>query len=288
MDGVDGADSVAACAGQVGADAEVVAESVGGPVSGDGLVPFRVSECLFGSVVRPGDLEVVREQPELFGLVLEAPGEGVAGVIACVPVAVPVGGDAPFDGLVLASPQVGQEVGSQLVGAGGAGCVDSLGGRAQHSDDLAGPVLPARVQFQHALAVADDVAAALLNSSQMSVELVPAGVVLTHQETAPALEDIKVGDRGLGARGHRGIPDQPGVGGAQGDRVRRALYPLSGGLVEVVAQHIDGALVTAEHVFAAQRCFHRLVEPCRVQALREAFGGARRTRPTPRRRAARE
>jgi DDE superfamily endonuclease len=62
VDGVDGSDAVAACAGQVGADAEVGSEGVGAvPVSRDGLVPFGAAECLFGGVVRPGDREVLGE-----------------------------------------------------------------------------------------------------------------------------------------------------------------------------------------------------------------------------------
>ncbi|MDQ3763769.1 MAG: hypothetical protein M3460_19785 [Actinomycetota bacterium] len=47
MDGVDGADAVSAGAGEVGADAQVVAEGIGGaPVPGDGLVPFWAAKCL--------------------------------------------------------------------------------------------------------------------------------------------------------------------------------------------------------------------------------------------------
>jgi len=104
VDGVDGADAVAAGAGQVGADAQIVAEGVGAvPVAGDGLVSLRAPERLFGGIVRPWDCEVSGEQPDLFGFVLEALGEGVAGVVSLVPVAMPVGGDAPVDGLVVAA-----------------------------------------------------------------------------------------------------------------------------------------------------------------------------------------
>ncbi len=47
VDGVDGADAVSAGAGEVGADAQVVAEGIGGaPVPGDGLVPFWAAKCL--------------------------------------------------------------------------------------------------------------------------------------------------------------------------------------------------------------------------------------------------
>ena len=83
--------------------------------------------------------------------VFEALGEGVAGVVSLVPVAVAVGGDAPGDGLVVASAQVGEEVGVEVVGAGGAGLVDGCRGLAQYGDDLGGPFLPVRVQLEYAL-----------------------------------------------------------------------------------------------------------------------------------------
>src|SRR5579875_2137836 len=72
VDGVDRADTVAARAGQVGPDTQVGPESGGAvPVSGHGLVPLRVAECLLRGVVRPRDGEVLREQPDLLGLALE-------------------------------------------------------------------------------------------------------------------------------------------------------------------------------------------------------------------------
>ena len=52
MDGVVGMDAMAACADEVGADAQVCPQGAGGvPVARDGLVPFRSSKCLFRSVV---------------------------------------------------------------------------------------------------------------------------------------------------------------------------------------------------------------------------------------------
>jgi len=73
-------------------------------------MPFRTPECLFRGVVCPGDFEVLGEQPDLFGFVLEPLGERVAGMVALGPVTVPVGGHAPLDGLVVAFPQVGEEL----------------------------------------------------------------------------------------------------------------------------------------------------------------------------------
>jgi hypothetical protein len=82
--------------------------------------------------------------------------------------------------LIICGPLV-EEFGIEVVGAGSAGLVDGLVGLAEHGDDLAGPFLPIRVEFEHACAVADDVRAALLHSGQVRVELVPAGVVVAHQ-----------------------------------------------------------------------------------------------------------
>lgn len=56
--------------------------------------------------------------------------------------------------------------------------------------------------------------------------------------------------------------------------MRRTRHRLAGGLVEIVGQHVDRAFVTAEHVLAAQRGFHRLIEPGLVQRVGQAFGGA--------------
>ena len=53
VDGVDGADVVAAGADQVGTDTAVCREGAQGvPVAGDGLVSFRALEGLLGGVVR--------------------------------------------------------------------------------------------------------------------------------------------------------------------------------------------------------------------------------------------
>jgi hypothetical protein len=91
----------------------------------------------------------------------------------------------------------------------------------------------------------------------------------------PVVEDAEVGDGGLGARGHCGVPDQPGVGGAQRDRVRRTGHLFAGGLIYVIAEHVDRAFIAAEHIFPAQRGLHCLVESRRVELVGQALGGAR-------------
>src|ERR687893_1838800 len=188
VDGVDGADAVTAGAGEVGADAQVVAEGVGGvPVPGDGLVPLWASKCLLGRIIGPRDFEVLREQPDLLGLVLEPLGECEAGMVAFVPVPMPVCGDAPRDGRVVTLTQSSQQLWVELVGADGSGLLDSLRRVLQYLDDRVGPVLPVRVQLQDALAVSDEVSYALLHPGQVWVELVPADVVVAHQEAMPVI-----------------------------------------------------------------------------------------------------
>jgi hypothetical protein len=87
VDGIDRADALAAGTGQIGPDTQIGPESGSAvPIPRDGLMPFRVTQCLFRSVVRPGNREVLREQPHLFGLVPEPLGEGVTGMVALVPV----------------------------------------------------------------------------------------------------------------------------------------------------------------------------------------------------------
>ena len=58
VDGVDGADAVTAGAGEVGADAQVVAEGVGGaPVPGDGLVRFGLRGACSDALLVQGILK---------------------------------------------------------------------------------------------------------------------------------------------------------------------------------------------------------------------------------------
>ena len=158
VDGVDGADVVAAGTDQVGTDAAVCREcGKGVPVAGDGLMSFRTFEGLFGGVVGPGHGEVSGEQRDLLGLVTQACREVVSGVVALGPVAVTVGGDSPRNRFVVASPQVGEQLGIELIAAFGLGGGDRGGGLAQHRDDLPGPLLLGGVALQDAFGVADQV-----------------------------------------------------------------------------------------------------------------------------------
>jgi hypothetical protein len=77
----------------------------------------------------------------LVGLVVEAFGEVVSGVVALGPVAVPVGSNPPPDSLVVALAQVGEQLGIEVIALVGAGLGDRGGGLAEHGDDLASPLL---------------------------------------------------------------------------------------------------------------------------------------------------
>ena len=120
MDGVDGAVSVVAGAGEVGAHgAEPAQGGRGVPVAGDFLVQFWAFQRLLRRVVRPGHGKHCREQPDLVDFVGEALGEGVAGMPAfAVPVAVPIGGLSPGDGLVVAGTKTAQQYGVEFGGCG--------------------------------------------------------------------------------------------------------------------------------------------------------------------------
>jgi hypothetical protein len=69
VDGVDGAESVVVCAGEVGADSAESGEGGGGvPVAGDFLVQVGAFQRLLAGVVDPGHGERGGEQPDLVGL----------------------------------------------------------------------------------------------------------------------------------------------------------------------------------------------------------------------------
>ena len=142
MDGVDGAVSVVAGAGEVGAHgAEPAQGDRGVPVAGDFLVQFWAFQRLLRRVVRPGHGKHCREQPHLAGFVGEALGEGVAGVVAlAVPVAVPVGGLSPGDGLVVAGTKTCQ---LHRIEFGGCGDLRGLdGGASPHRVDIGDVSVP--------------------------------------------------------------------------------------------------------------------------------------------------
>src|SRR5438270_8661368 len=116
-------------------------------------------------------------------------------MVAFVPVAMSVGGDAPRDGGVVTLTQLSQQLRVELVGADGSGLLDGLRRVVQYLDDRVGPVLPVRVPLQDALAVSDEVSYALLPPGQVWVELVAADVVVAHQEAMPVIEEAEISDR---------------------------------------------------------------------------------------------
>lgn len=107
----------------VGDGIEVAANAVpagqgrrGVPVPGDGLMPFGGLDGLFGAVVRPLDAGLAGEQPDLIGVVPQPAAERVAGVVAVVPVPVPVVGDAEGGGLVAALARLRQKLRVRVLG----------------------------------------------------------------------------------------------------------------------------------------------------------------------------
>ena len=108
------------------------------PVPGDGLVPLSGFGSLFGDVVRPLDGGVNREQPHLGGAAVQPGAERVAGVIAVVPVPVPVVRDPEADGLVVAGAQVRDDL---RVGrlAAGPGVLAGQVRLAEDDDHVSGP-----------------------------------------------------------------------------------------------------------------------------------------------------
>ncbi len=109
--------------------------------------------------------------------------------------------------------------------------------------------------------------AALLDAGELVVELGPAGVVVADQDPAVAVHHAQARDRGGGAGVRRAVPDQPLIGGADGDHVRAARLhlPVAAG----VADHADRSLIGAQDFLGAQRGPHRLAEPGGVQPFRE-------------------
>ena len=86
---------------------------------------FGGFDAAFGGVRGPVDVEVAGEVPDLLGIRGEPGGQGVGGVVAGVPVAVPVVDDSGLDGGVVAVAQLGEQAGVQrdlVVGLGGLDC----------------------------------------------------------------------------------------------------------------------------------------------------------------------
>jgi hypothetical protein len=143
-DGVEGGDAVIRGGVEVAADAAPAGEGpLGVPVSGDGLVPLGGFDGLLGAVVRPVHGELSGEQPDLLFVVAQPAAEGVAGVVAVVPVPVPVVRDPEGDGLVVAPVQLRQKLRIEGGIAPGQRLLDRLVRLAEDLDDVAGPGLQA-------------------------------------------------------------------------------------------------------------------------------------------------
>jgi len=121
--------------------------------------------------------------------------------------------------------------------------------------------------------VADQVGCALLDAGELGVELVVAGVVVADQVASVAIEDAQSGQGGFGSGADRRVVHQPRIRGTHGDRVRCPGYRFAVG-VGVLADHVGGGLIGAEHVLITQRGFHSVVKPGGTQALGEALKGA--------------
>lgn len=69
---------------------------------------YGAPEGLHAGAVGPGHGEISADGDDLIGRAAQACGEGVSGVAAAGPAAVPGGGDAPGDDVVLADAHVGE------------------------------------------------------------------------------------------------------------------------------------------------------------------------------------
>ena len=128
------------------------------PVPADHLVPLGGLDCLLGAVVGPVDGELGGEQPDLFLVVAQPAAERIAGVVAVVPVPVPVVGDAEGDGFVVALAELGQLLGVQGRVPSGQGFLDAVAGFAEDLDDVGGPGLQAAgAELGDRAGAADDV-----------------------------------------------------------------------------------------------------------------------------------
>ena len=128
--------------------------------------------------------------------------------------------------------------------------------------ELTSPFLLGGVQLQDACGVADQVGYALLDTGELGVELVPAGVIISDQVSGVAVQDSQAREGVFGSGADRGVPDQSRVGGAHGDRVRGSRHRLTLG-VSVLTDHVGRGLIGAQDVFGTQRLAHRVIEPGR-------------------------
>ena len=112
------------------------------PVSGDGLVPLGGLGALLGDVAGPVHAGFAGEQPYLGRVVAQPAARDVAGVVAVVPVPVPVMRDPEGGGLVVALAELCQQL--RVRGTGpGLGPFCQAMGFAEDLDDVCGPGLQA-------------------------------------------------------------------------------------------------------------------------------------------------
>ena len=109
------------------------------PVAGDGLVALCGFDGLLGAVVRPVDGELRGEQPHLLFVFAQPAAERVAGMVPLVPVPQPVVRDPEGDGLVVALPQLRQQLLIQRRVAPGQRVVNGLVRLAEDLDDFSRP-----------------------------------------------------------------------------------------------------------------------------------------------------
>src|SRR6266581_7368866 len=138
------------------------------PVAGHGLMAFRGFRSALRDVIRPADGEEAGEQENLFLIFAQPGAEGVPGVVpAAVPVPQPVVDDPGRDRIVVAFPQVIEDLLVQGGIPAGAGGLDGLMSVTQDRDDLPGPVLDAAgAEFRDCPAPAYHVRRALLDARQ--------------------------------------------------------------------------------------------------------------------------
>ena len=193
-DGVEGGEPVGGGGVKVAADPAPPGEGgLGMPVPGHGLVPLSGFGSLFGDVVRPLDRGLAGEQPHLVRVAAQPGAECVAGVVAVMPVPVPVMGDPGRDGLVVTLAQLAELL---LIGWLAAGpCVLAGQVRLTEGDDhVGGPGLQAAgAEFADRAAAADDVRGALLDTRQIGEHLLVGGVPVGDQYPGEERQDR--GDR---------------------------------------------------------------------------------------------
>ncbi len=129
-------------------------------------------------------------------------------MVSVVPGAGQVDGDPEGDGLVVAVPQPGQEIGVQAGLAVGAGGPDRGPGGAERVAGRPGPGLRYRIDRVRVVQVPVQVGQALLDSGQPGVVGEVAAVVVADQDPGVAVEDPEPGDGCLGAVPGGAVPDQ--------------------------------------------------------------------------------